>query len=90
MVTFVWILGAAVVFELLFALDCFRKMLKAQRDFKGVQTMLTASVQIAEGKEMDLLNVRELLSRKVEESNYLRGVLDEHGIEWETGWRKLS
>jgi hypothetical protein len=33
MITFVWILVAVVVFEFFFALDCFKKMFKAQKDF---------------------------------------------------------
>ncbi|HXN52156.1 MAG TPA: hypothetical protein VN943_09475 [Candidatus Acidoferrum sp.] len=90
MTTLLWILIAGTVFEFFFALDCFKKMLKARKDMEGSQAMLTASVKIVESKEMDLLNVQELLRSKVAENNYLRGLLEDQGIEWESGWRKLS
>jgi hypothetical protein len=89
MTTLVWVLIAVTVVEFFFALDCFKKMLKARRDFEGAQAMFAASIKIVEGKEAELLNVRELLRSKVAENNYLRGLLEDQGIEWESGWRKL-
>ena len=90
MTTLVWILIAVTAFEFFFALNCFKKMLKARRDFEGARAMFAASVKIVEGKEAELVNVRELLKGRVTENNYLRDLLDEHGIDWESGWRKLS
>jgi hypothetical protein len=85
-----WILVAVVAFEFFFALDCYKKMLKAQKDFEGAQTMFAASVKILEDKEKDLLNATQLLKVKSVETNYLRKLLDDHGIDWESGWKRLS
>ena len=37
----------------------------------------------------EILRSRQQLMRKLTECNYLRGLLDQHGIDWETGWRQL-
>jgi hypothetical protein len=55
--TLSWILVLLLVFEFFFALDCFRRMLKAQKDFQAAQTMFAASTKILEGNEMNLLDL---------------------------------
>jgi hypothetical protein len=90
MTTLDWFLVALLILEFFFALDCFKKMLKAQKNFKGAHDMFAGSVKILGEKEAEMLGLRQLVRTKVTECNYLRELLDEYGIEWESGWRKLS
>ncbi len=38
----------------------------------------------------EMMRSRTQLVKKFTECNYLRGLLEQHGIEWESGWRQLG
>jgi|HubBroStandDraft_2_1064218.scaffolds.fasta_scaffold50441_4 hypothetical protein len=89
-----WFLVALLVFEFFFALDCFKQKLRARKDFESAMafanTVATDTAKALEEKEGRIAGLTESLKSRVSENNYLRDLLDQHGIEWESGWRKLS
>lgn len=93
----IFVLAVIILFELGFAWDTFKKLNGAkqalnvamQMNFQYADRILRLESE-NKAAMTDLSDVRELLKSKIAEDNYLRELLDEHGIEWEAAWRKLS
>jgi hypothetical protein len=92
----IFVLVLVILFELGFAWDTFKECNKVKLALNGAmeisrqyaERLLILEIEHEQALK-SLSNVEELLKRKVAEDNYLRGLLDERGVEWETGWRKL-
>lgn len=89
-----WFLVALLILEFFFALDCFKQKVKARKDFENAMTfantVATGTAKALEEKEARIVGLNENLKYRITEINYLRDLLDQNGIEWESGWRKLS
>ena len=61
----------------------------------GIPTLLMQSIAkilksfFKKNESEEILRNRQQLIRKFAERNYLRELLDKHGIEWESGCRQL-
>ena len=93
MTTLDWVLVGLLILEFFFALDCFKQKLKTRKDFENAMgfanTVATGTAKALEEKEARIVGLSESLKYRISENNYLRELLDQHGIEWESGWRRL-
>ncbi len=102
MTTLDYILVALLIFETLFAWRLFKNNLKAADSLQNWIAVSIEEHRKNEEKDAEIIRLNEKLKEtegelssenriliySVSQRNYLCALLDQHGIEWESGWTK--
>jgi hypothetical protein len=103
MTTLDYVLVALLIFEIFFSFDLFKRKLRAETSAQRWFVVSIEEHRKNEEKDAEIVRLNERLTRtegelssenkilrhKFGQCQYLCDLLDQHGIEWESGWRKL-
>lgn len=104
MTTLDYVLVALLIFEIFLSWNLFKQKLRAETSAQRWSIVSIEEHKKNEEKDAEIIRLNERLKQTegelssenrilrytVGHRQYLCALLDQHGIEWESGWRKLS